>query len=79
MELTKTKLNNILEKYRNELEKLNKEWEETCKKARIKSTSTQSAFPTIYDHESHNAKGCKLFELFVKEFNGYEVFAKRVK
>lgn len=79
MELTKTKLNNILKKYRQKLEQHEKEWEETCKKARARNTETHIALPTIYEHEAHNSKGNQLFKALMKEFEGFEVFPKKEK
>lgn len=47
MELTKTKLNKILKTYRVKLEQHEKEWQETCRKARLKSTETHIALPEM--------------------------------
>lgn len=77
MELTKTKLNNILKKYRRKLEDHEKEWIETCKRARLKSTETHISMPTIYDHESYNSKGNQLFKSLMKEFEKYEIFPNK--
>jgi hypothetical protein len=83
MELTKTKLHNILKKYRIKLEQHDKEWQELCAKIRrenpIKTDGEkiQIVTPSIYDHEQHNAKGAKLFKDLMKEFEGYEVFPKK--
>lgn len=79
MELTKTKLNKILKKYKIELEKLDKDWQDTCKKVRMRNTETHIALPTIYEHERHNSKGSQLFKNLMKEFEGYEVFPKKTK
>lgn len=77
MELTKTKLNKILKRYRVKLEQHEKEWQETCRKARLKSTETHIALPTIYEFESHNSKGNQLFKALMEEFEGCEVFPKK--
>lgn len=79
MELTKTKLNNILKKYRQKLADHEKEWAETCRKVALNNTETHIAHPSIYDHESHNSKGNQLFKALMKEFEGYEVFVKNGK
>lgn len=82
MELTKSKLNKILKKYRIKLEQHNKEWEELCRK-KCKSENVGDkivlATPSIYDHERHNSKGATLFKDLMKEFEGYEVFVKKGK
>jgi len=78
-ELTKTKLNKILKKYRAKLEQHDKEWEELCNKLRLQSTETEKALPTIYQHERYNSKGAQLFRELMNEFEGYEVFPKNKK
>jgi len=82
MELTKTKLNKILKKYRVKLEQHNKEWEELCRK-KCKREDVEDKIvmttPSIYDHERHNSKGSQLFKDLMKEFEGYEVFTKNEK
>lgn len=80
MELTKTKLNNILKKYRAKLEQHDKEWEELCrKKCKTETVGDKiiMTMPNIYDHEQHNSKGANLFKALMKEFEGYEVFPKK--
>ena len=82
MELTKSKLNKILKKYKVKLEQHNKEWDELCrKKCKREDVGDMIAMtmPSIYDHERHNSKGATLFEDLMKEFEGYEVFPKKVK
>ena len=82
MELTKTKLNKILKKYRMKLEQHNKEWEELCrKKCKREDVGYKIVMttPSIYDHERHNSKGSQLFKDLMKEFEGYEVFPKNEK
>jgi hypothetical protein len=82
MELTKTKLNKILKKYRMKLEQHNKEWEELCrKKCKREDVGDKIVMttPSIYDHERHNSKGSQLFKDLMKEFEGYEVFPKNGK
>lgn len=82
MELTKTKLNKILKKYRMKLEQHNKEWEELCRKKRKSENvgdKTVMTTPSIYDYARHNSKGAQLFKDLIKEFEGYEVFAKNEK
>jgi hypothetical protein len=79
MELTKSKLNQILKKYKHKLEQHDKEWEEICQKYRKKSTENEILSPTIYDHESHSSKGSQLFRELVNEFEKYEVFPKKNK
>jgi hypothetical protein len=82
MELTKTKLNKILKKYREKLEQHNKEWEELCRKkcsSKDIDNMIEITSPSIYDHERHNSKGAKLFKDLMKEFEGYEVFPKNDK
>ena len=80
MELTKTKLNNILKKYRTKLEQHEKEWEALCrKKCKTVTVGDQIIIntPSIYDYEQHNSKGANLFKDLMKEFEGYEVFPKK--
>lgn len=81
MELTKTKLHNILKKYRIKLEQHDKEWEELCRKVCKREDVGDDKFilttPSIYDHERHNSKGAKLFKDLIKEFEGYDVFPKK--
>lgn len=81
MELTKTKLNKILKKYKFKLEQHNKSWEELCrKKCSVKDLGNgqiQMTRPNIYDHESHNSKGATLFKDIMAEFENYEVFRKK--
>jgi hypothetical protein len=82
MELTKTKLNKILKKYKFELEKYNKEWEDLCKKkckSEVVGDKIVMVTPSIYDHEKHNSKGAQLFKSLMKEFENYEVFPKKEK
>lgn len=82
MELTKTKLNNILKKYRIKLEQHDKEWKELCKKKCSSKTEGDKIIitpPSIYDHEQHNSRGAQLFKSLMKEFEEYEVFPKKVK
>lgn len=80
MELTKTKLNKILKKYRIKLEQHEQEWKDTCHKI-IKDNSEENGMvlPSIYVHEAHNSKGSKLFKDLMQEFEGYEVFPKKKK
>jgi len=81
-ELTKTKLNKILKKYRTKLEQHNKEWSDLCSKIRKENPIEEDGdmitivTPSIYQHESHNSKGAKLFKNLMEEFEGYEVFPK---
>lgn len=82
MELTKTKLNKILKKYKYKLEQHNKEWEELCyKKCKNENVGGKIIMttPSIYDHEKHNSKGAKLFKDLMKEFEDYVVFTKNDK
>ena len=82
MELTKSKLDKILKKYKVKLEQHNKEWEELCrKKCKREDVGDKIVMttPSIYDHERHNSKGAILFKDLMKEFEGYEVFPKKVK
>lgn len=79
MELTKSKLNKILKKYKTKLEQHDKEWEGMCQnkcKSKIVGNKICLTTPSIYDHEHHNSKGNKLFKELMKEFEGYEVFSK---
>lgn len=83
MELTKTKLNKILKKYRTKLEQHNKEWKDLCAK-KCKQTDLgngqfEMTMPSIYDHERHNSKGAQLFKDLMAEFENYEVFPKKQK
>lgn len=78
MELTKTKLHNILKKYRIKLEQHNKEWTEICRKTSLKNTNDFIVTPSIYEHEQHNAKGAQLFKDLMKEFDNYEIFPKKI-
>jgi len=74
-ELTKTKLNKILKKYRLELDYHEKSWKDLCKKRRSESTKEDMIMmPNIYDHEKHNSKGNQLFKNLMSEFEEYEVF-----
>ena len=80
MELTKTKLNKILKKYRVKLEQHNKQWEEVCKQKCTRKDEGERIVmtgPSIYDHERHNSKGAQLFKDLMKEFEGFEVFPKK--
>lgn len=82
MELTKSKLNKILKKYRHKLEQYDRGWEELCRKKmkrEVRGDKIIVTTPSIYDHESYNYKGAELFRQFVKEFDGYEVFNKKEK
>ena len=79
MELTKTKLNKILKKYKFKLEQHEKEWRETCHKIMKYNTPESMVLPSIYVHEEHNSKGAQLFKDLMKEFEGYEVFPKKQK
>ena len=78
-ELTKTKLHKILKKYRAEREMLEKDWQQTCQRVRLRSTDTHIALPSIYEHEAHSSKGRGLFIALMKEFDGYDVFPKKDK
>ncbi len=80
MELTKSKLNKILKKYRAKLNLHNREWEELCRrkcKRAFEGDKVVITTPSIYDHEQHNSKGAKLFKDLMAEFEGYEVFPKK--
>lgn len=81
MELTKTKLNKILKKYRIKLEQYNKEWEDVCRKKcnteDIGNGQVKITTPSIFDHEKHNSKGAQLFKNLMAEFENYEVFTKK--
>ncbi len=80
MELTKSKLNKILKKYRIKLEQLDKEWEAVCKKkyrTEVEGDKLNVYTPTIYDYQKHTSKGAKLFKDLMAEFEGYEVFPKK--
>jgi len=82
MELTKSKLNKILKKYKVKFEQHNKEWEEICRnkcKREFEGDKVIITTPSIYDHERHNSKGATLFKDLMKEFEGYEVFPKKIK
>jgi len=81
MELSKTKLNKILKKYRLKLESHDKKWQDTCSKLMKQKDLEGDRFsidiPTIYDHEKHNSEGNQLFKELMAEFEGYEVFPKK--
>jgi hypothetical protein len=77
MELTKTKMHNILKKYRAAREQLNKDWSDTCRRVNMRSTETHIALPSIYEFEAQSSKGSALFINLMKEFDGYEVFPKK--
>lgn len=79
MELTKTKLNKILKKYREKLEQHEKEWRETCHKIMKNNSEKGIVLPSIYTHEAHNSKGAQLFKDLMNEFKNYEVFPKKKK
>lgn len=82
MELTKTKLHNILKRYRVELERHNREWEEICRKKcknEFDGDMVTITTPSIYDYERHNSKGAYLFRQIMAEFENYEVFPKKHK
>ena len=76
MELTKTKLNKILKKYRVKLEQHEQEWKDICNKIMKNNSEKEMVLPSIYVHEAHNSKGSKLFKDLIQEFEGYEVFSK---
>lgn len=82
-ELSKTKLNKILKKYRTKLELHDQEWKDLCKKVTKRTDLGNGQFsttmPSIYDHERHNSKGAKLFRDLMTEFENYEVFPKKQK
>ena len=80
MELTKSKLNKILKKYKVKLEQHNKDWENLCRtkcKHEIIGDKVVMTTPSIYDHEKHNSKGATLFKNLMAEFEGYDVFPKK--
>ncbi|MFA6889284.1 MAG: hypothetical protein WC254_07355 [Candidatus Woesearchaeota archaeon] len=80
MELTKTKLHNILKKYKAKRDDLDKEWKELCKKkCKTENVDNKVIFttPTLLDHEQYNAKGNKLFHDLIEEFDGYDIFPKK--
>lgn len=82
MELTKSKLNKILKKYRIKLEQYNKDWEELCrKKCKHENIGDKIVMttPTIYDHEKHNSRGAQLFKNLMAEFEDYDIFPKNKK
>ena len=81
MELTKTKLNKILKKYKVKLEQHEKSWQELCRKKMVRTDLGNGQFsttmPSIYDHENHNSKGSQLFKDLMAEFENYDVFPKK--
>ena len=83
MELSKTKLNKILKKYKEKLEQHENEWKGICKKAGKNDITTETHitrhFPSDRQTLTHVLKGDKLFKDLMKEFDGYEVFPKKVK
>lgn len=85
-ELSKTKLNKILKKYRQKLEDHDKEWKSICAKAMSKfrnqdpeSKDIIIAGPTLAQHERHNSKGFQLFKEMMAELEPYDVFPKKEK
>ena len=70
--MTDSKLHKIIKKYKIELERHNKSWEDVCRRAREKSTDT----PTIYEHEGHNSHGNQLFKRLMEELSEVEIFNK---
>ena len=80
MELTKSKLNKILKKYRLKLKQLDNEWEFICSKkcrTEVDGDKLNVYMPTIYDHQKHTSKGHQLFKDLMAEFEDYEVFPKK--
>jgi hypothetical protein len=78
-ELTKTKLHNILKKYRAKLDQHNKEWESVCRKKCkrvIEGDRISVTTPSIYECNEHTSKGDRLFKALIAEFDEYEVFPK---
>lgn len=81
MELTKSKLNKILKKYRVKLEQHEQEWKDICKDKHTiehQGEMIKVTTPSIFDHERHNSKGAKLFKDLMNEFKDYEVFPKKL-
>lgn len=78
-ELTRTKLNNILKKYKQRLATHEKEWEDLCAKYHSKNIKEKSIFytPSIFEHQSHTSAGDKLFKNIMAEFEEYYVFHKK--
>jgi len=83
MELSKTKLNKILKKYKDKLEQHEKEWTEICRKAGKNDITTETHitrhFPSDRQTLTYVLKGDKLFKDLMKEFDSYEVFPKKIK
>lgn len=83
MELSKTKLNKILKKYKVKLEQHENEWKELCRKASKNDVTTETHIERYSPSErqtlTHVLKGDKLFKDLMKEFDSYEVFPKKVK
>lgn len=80
MELTKTKLNNILKKYSIKLDQYNKEWDDLCRqksKTTTRGIKVIVATPTIFDHEQHASKGAQLFKDLMSELGQYHVFPEK--
>lgn len=78
-ELTRTKLNNILRKYKQRLATHEKEWEDLCAKYHSKNIKENSIFhtPSIFEHQSHTSAGDKLFRNIMAGFAEYDVFPKK--
>ena len=79
-ELTKSKLNKILKKYRVKLEQHDKEWEAICRKKCSRTFDgdhVKITGPSLADHERHNSKGAQLFKSIMEEFDEFEVFPKK--
>ena len=83
MELSKTKLNKIIKKYKEKLEQHENEWKVICKKAGKNDITTETHitrhFPSDRQTLTHVLKGDKLFKDLMKEFDSYEVLPKKVK
>lgn len=83
MELSKTKLNKILKKYKVRLEQHEEEWKSICRKAGKNDITTETHvtrhFPSERESLTHALKGDKLFKELMKEFESYDVFPKNIK
>ncbi len=73
MDLTKTKMNNIIKKYKKKFEQHEKEWVYICKMARKKN-----GLPTVYEHERYNSKGNQLFKALINDLVVSSAVAEKI-
>lgn len=81
--MSHTKLHKVIKKYRKLHEKHEKSWENKCEQVRKRHVDNKdpNVFFTVsrLDHEKHAVKGNRLFNSFIAELEGLEVFPKKKK